>query len=98
MDLVKLHGFSTTHNKMKKLLKNIFAGELSHDNLVEGVYAHQYLETSRTRRQIQEKYKQRWPQPDSGPTPSTHPWLFDPCNPPNGWLYDPYYEIWIETK
>ena len=85
---------------MKELLKKIFIGETTYENLVEGVYAHQYTEdeTGGIRKRIRKQYKKRWPQPGIHPNPSTHPWLFDPCEPPEGWIYDPYYEIWIETK
>ena len=29
-------------------------------------------------------------------TPLTEPLLFDPLNPPQGWLWDPYYELWYQ--
>jgi len=30
------------------------------------------------------------------PTPLTEPLLFDPLNPPQGWRWDPYYELWYQ--
>ena len=85
---------------MKEFLKKIFVGETVYDDLIEGVYAHQYpeQEVGGVRKQIREQYRKRWPEPDPNPNPSTHPWLFDPCTPPHGWIYDPYYEIWIVIK
>jgi len=85
---------------MKELLKKIFFGETNYDDLVEGVMAHQYPEddTGGPRAQIRKKYRQRWPKPNQNPTPETHPWMFDPCEPPTGWVYDPYYEIWIKLN
>jgi len=40
------------------------------------------------------KYRARYPRPL--PRPDREPWLFDPLDPPQGWKYDPYYEIWIQ--
>ncbi len=69
------------------------------DPLIEGVYADQYPEYDGVgpRTQIRRDYAARWPEPDANPTPLTHPWLFDPCEPPRGWRYDPYYECWIKN-
>ena len=71
-----------------------------YDQLVEGQYADQYSEQDgpSTRSYIREQYRQRWRDPDIDPSPMTHPWLFDPCEPPQGWRYDPYYECWITHK
>jgi hypothetical protein len=24
--------------------------------------------------------------------------LFDPCEPPAGWSYDPFYEMWVKLR
>jgi hypothetical protein len=61
------------------------------DSYVEGLWADQYQD-SRLRSRIQTEYQARYQQQT---TPLTHPWLFDPLNPPQGWRYDPYYEMWI---
>jgi hypothetical protein len=63
------------------------------DPLQEGMFADQYSETAQD--QIRADYLRRWHPESQAPTPLTHPWLFDPCEPPQGWRYDPYYEIWI---
>jgi len=42
---------------------------------------------------IRAEYKKRY-MPET--TPLTHPQIYDPCDPPQGWRYDPYYEIWIK--
>jgi hypothetical protein len=77
---------------MKELLKKLFFGDCAFDNLIEGVYAHNYTNED-VRAEIAEKYRARYV---PVVTPYTHPERFDPLNPPNGWAYDPYYEIWIE--
>jgi hypothetical protein len=81
---------------MKELLKKIFFGETNYDDLVEGVMAHQYPETRQD--QIRKDYLKRWAPTPQEKTPQTHPWMFDPCEPPEGWVYDPYYEIWIKLN
>jgi hypothetical protein len=61
------------------------------ESYIEGVYADQYKDPAlrqRIQAEYQERYKQRI-------TPLTHPWLFDPLLPPQGWRYDPYYELWL---
>jgi hypothetical protein len=64
-----------------------------HDSLIEGPYADQYH--PQTQDQIRADYLRRW-HPEHRPvTPLTAPHLFDPCEPPAGWRYDPYYECWI---
>ena len=79
---------------MKELLKKIFFGETTFDYLIEGVYAHQY-DNEEIKNQIRNQYiKTHTPKV----TPITDPLKFDPLNPPNGWVYDPYYEFWIELK
>ena len=63
------------------------------DLWVESGYADQYREP-KTRQEILNAYQRRWRPPSY--TPDTHPWLYDPLSPPQGWRYDPYYEIWIK--
>ena len=76
---------------MKELLKKIFFGETTYDNLIEGVYAHYYQDES-IKQQIRNQYvKTHTPEV----TPFTDPLKFDPLNPPDGWAYDPYYEFWV---
>jgi hypothetical protein len=65
------------------------------DQLVEGVFANDYADTT-VRMTIAQEYRNRFPEPVE--TPVTHPWKFDPLNPPQGWRYDPYYELWIENE
>ena len=64
-------------------------------HLVEGKSADKYQDT-KTRMAITRQYQNRFPVPSD--TPVTHPWKFDPLNPPQGWQYDPYYELWLESK
>lgn len=63
-----------------------------YDPLIEGVYAHQYHNED-VRQRIIQAYKEKYMPPI---TPLTNPELYDPMNPPEGWVYDPYYEIWLE--
>ena len=93
MGLDQLHGSCTTLI-MIDFLKKLF--QINNDPLSEGIYAHDYSDI--VQKQIREDYTKRWG--DQGPLsdPNTHPWLFDPCDPPQGWSYDPYYEIWIEIN
>jgi len=64
------------------------------DPLLEGRYADQYTAIE-LRLRISQNYQSRHCQ---GPTPFTHPEQFDPLNPPRGYRYDPYYELWIKTQ
>ena len=64
-------------------------------NIVEGMYADQYHDSA-IKNQIEQSYRKRFPEPQV--TPLTHPWRFDPCNPPQGWRYDPYYELWLKEN
>jgi hypothetical protein len=64
------------------------------DPLVEGWYADQYRDPEIIER-IAREYQARHCQ---GPTPLTHPAQFDPLDPPRGYRYDPYYELWITTQ
>ena len=63
------------------------------DPLIEGVYADEY--GSETQNYIRTQYQKKW---TPVVNPETMPHLFDPCAPPRGWRYDPYYELWIETQ
>ena len=67
---------------------------LNTDLLYEGLTAEQYTDPE-TRAKIAQDYAVRW-RPKT--TPGTHPELFDPLVPPQGWRYDPYYECWITHK
>lgn len=62
-----------------------------HDILYEGLTAEQYTDPG-IRAQIARDYAARW-RPKT--TPISNPELFDPLDPPQGWRYDPYYEIWL---
>ena len=64
------------------------------DPIIEGKLAHTYSDVL-VRIQIMEKYQKIYPLPVK--TPATHPWLFDPLEPPQGWAWDPYYELWLKT-
>jgi len=78
---------------MLKKIKSWFATSNS-DHLIEGLFADEY--TSTTRMIIAQQYRNKFPTPTE--TPVTHPWKYDPLNPPQGWRYDPYYELWIENE
>jgi hypothetical protein len=67
---------------------------LSEDNLVEGIMAHQY-KNEEIKKQIKENYDRRYRRETS---PIADPENYDPCNPPKGWAYDPYYECWIKIN
>lgn len=82
---------------MMKLIKKIFSVSSTSVNLTEGWYADQYPEDHQ-QLYIRTTYRKRWQDPNKNPTPLTHPWIFDPCEPPKGWRYDPYYECWIQTE
>ena len=64
----------------------------SFDSIPEGVMAHE-ITNETVRQEIKETYERKYRPPI---TPHTHPEKYDPFNPPKGWAYDPYYEIWIE--
>lgn len=70
----------------------IAVGEIKFDQLIEGVYAHHYTDEA-VREQITRAYKEKYM---PAVTPLTNPELYDPLAPPAGWVYDPYYEMWIE--
>lgn len=44
-------------------------------------------------RRLRERYYQRY---RTSPDPASHPELFDPVDPPDGWRYDLAYEMWIK--
>ncbi len=78
---------------MIELLKKFF-NNIEYDQYIEGIYAHEYKDPS-IQDKIKLQYKQRYmPTPD----PLSHPERFDPLNPPKGWAYDPYYEIWVRQE
>lgn len=62
------------------------------DPIIEGVYAHQY-NNEVVRQRITQAYKAKY-MPSI--TPLTNPELYDPMNPPEGWAWDPYYELWLK--
>ena len=64
------------------------------DSLVEGWTADQYRDPL-TQAAILEAYRDKWITPPPQ-TPITHPELYDPLAPPQGWKYDPYYELWYQ--
>ena len=76
---------------MIEFFKNIL-DKVTFDKYIEGVYAHQYNDES-LRLEILENYNKKY---KPAPTPLSHPERFDPLNPPKGWAYDPFYEMWIE--
>ena len=78
---------------MINFLKSFFDND-TFDRYIEGVYAHQYKD-EKTRQEIFQRYNIKY-KPE--PSPFTHPENYDPLNPPIGWAYDPYYEIWIKTN
>lgn len=58
----------------------------------EGSWADQYADEI-MRDYIRTEYRARWA---PKPTPITHPHMYDPLTPPEGWRYDPYYECWVK--
>jgi hypothetical protein len=79
---------------MKELLKKILFGHTEYDHLIEGVYAHEYQDEI-IKKKITEQYIKKH---SLEVTPITDPLKFDPLNPPDGWTYDPYYELWIKHE
>jgi hypothetical protein len=75
-------------------IKKLFATP-SNDYLVEGMWADDYT-ASPTRIKIAQDYRKKFPVPVE--TPVTHPWKYDPLNPPDNWKYDPYYELWYTKE
>ena len=64
------------------------------ETIPEGVMAHE-ITTESIRAEILENYNKRY-KPEM--TPWSNPEKYDPFNPPKGWAYDPYYEIWIKNE
>ena len=66
----------------------------SHDEqpIYDGPMAHEYTDP-RALSYIEQRYREVHPFPEQNPF--THPWLFNPVNPPQGFAWDPYYECWI---
>ena len=62
--------------------------------LIEGMYADDYR-CPVIREQIQTAYRQSV---TKTPSPLSNPELYDPLDPPQGWRYDPYYEMWIKYE
>lgn len=90
MDLVK-HDGNCAERDMIKFIKKLFEPKVVYP-ILEGKYADSYTDPEAIKI-IKENYTKRWV-PD--PNPYTHPALFDPLNPPNGWRYDPFYETWVK--
>jgi hypothetical protein len=78
--------------KITEFFKKLLVGNTKYDDLIEGMYAHNYTNES-VRQQIAQDYKKKFTPVVS---PLTNPEQYDPLNPPKGWMYDPYYEMWIE--
>jgi hypothetical protein len=76
---------------IRKLKQWWTAQDQRDDPLIEGWYADQYSDHV-TKDYISREYQSRHQYQE---TPLTHPWLFDPLAPPQGWRYDPYYECWL---
>lgn len=62
------------------------------DQLYEGLTADQYTDPA-IREGITKRYVAMYTPVQN---PYTNPELYDPLNPPDGWKYDPYYEVWIK--
>jgi hypothetical protein len=87
-DLSQIIGLTMIFKYLNKILNSPV------DPLVEGAWADQYSEQQQDH--IRQQYLARWRSAPQQPTPESHPWLFDPCEPPAGWRYDPYYEFWVK--
>jgi len=46
-----------------------------------------------TAEEHREAYRRRY---SVQPTPASHPHLYDPLDPPEGWVYDAAYEFWYK--
>ena len=79
--------------KVTEFLKKLFGIGIEYDCLIEGMYAHHYTDDS-VRQKIAQDYKKKF---TPVVTPLTHPEQYDPLHPPEGWMYDPYYELWLNT-
>jgi len=82
---------------IKELLKKIFCPHDPTDNtrmeLYEGWTADQYT-CPELKNRITNRYKELHNKSES---PFTHPEKYDPLNPPKGYKWDPYYEVWTEN-
>jgi hypothetical protein len=78
---------------MIKLLKQWFAN-VEASPIIEGKFADEY-KCPELKRVIQEKYDTLFSEEI---TPATHPTKFNPFEPPKGWRFDPYYEIWCKIN
>jgi hypothetical protein len=75
---------------IKSLLKAVFQDL----HLTEGIYADQYT-NSQLQQQIRDRYiSVHTPKKN----PLTNPLDYDPLAPPEGWRYDPFYEIWLNIE
>ena len=63
------------------------------DPLIEGPMAHEIADEN-LRQHIQQRYDELY---NKAPNPHTHPELYNPLVPPQGWAWDPHYECWITT-
>jgi hypothetical protein len=77
---------------LKEFLKKFLIINYTQDELYEGLYADEYVD-KKIRDRIEDTYTKRH---RKVATPFTNPELYDPLNPPEGYRYDPYYEIWIK--
>ena len=77
---------------MKRFFKNILLNT-NPSPIVEGKFADSYDDPAIISL-IKKRYQKKWL---SGPTPITHPELYNPCDPPKGWKYDAFYEVWFEV-
>lgn len=82
-------------NKILNLLTT--KSDSIYDKLIYGAYADEYGDKD-IQDNIRQTYLDRWHPDRQLRTPSTHPELFDPIDPPVGWRYDPIYECWIRYK
>ena len=80
-------------NLIRTLFVRLFKSRDPETPLIEGRMADQYG-CPFLRERIAQAYRLKFDQPD---TPITAPALFDPLNPPAGWSWDPYYEIWLSA-
>ena len=74
-----------------KALKKFFGEFPEGDGIVEGPMAHTYQD-SVVRERITKKYLECHTKISN---PLTDPLNYDPLNPPPGWAWDPYYEVWV---
>jgi|688.fasta_scaffold2691203_1 hypothetical protein len=80
---------------MFNTIKSFFKLTKRFDPLIDGMYADQY-NNQQIRDYILSNYQKKFPIPEE--TPETHPWKFDPLDPPRHWRFDPYYELWVKEQ